>query len=1504
MSGMSNRRAVRRLGVLVFLVALAFAALPAASAMAAYPTYITSDYSASRVFRVTWWGPGQQGIPKNATLDVQYKDGASGAWKTWIYDTTNAGANFSGLYGHTYWFRTRWETAQTRSAWSGTMSLAVPYDNGSARFSSGWSSTFPRGLAFNSTVRYTSKAGASMSYTFTGKRVVLIATKGKGRGKLAVSVYKGRTRIAYRTVDTYYYATRYRAKVFDYTASTNGTYQIVVKNLGTRGRARVDVDAVAIVRPDITPPYNLSIGAPDYSKDQSPTITLDSLDNVSTAYALVASNPSMTSAKKVMDWSSTLKWDLGSAEGNKTIYARFYDEAGNWAAKSKQVVFDKTKPLVEASGDTTTPIGWPRAIDATVTDTSPLTVQIRYRPVAQSWFETATMAATGTITPPVRRYTYQIPGSATLTNVQYYVRVTDAAGNLTEMGPYAVGAKDITAPSIPTDVTTKPGDRSVSVTWTSSPETDTAGYRVWRSDAIDGEYIALGTRPDTTYVDSTALNGRTYYYAVSSIDLEGNESFRSISAAATLAQKLQSLSIELPATAIVGQSFTATVTATDDNNEPYTAGLTVALSEDGTGSLTPTSLAVPAGSGSASESFRYLANGAPAMGDVKITASVGSIATSATIAMQPVPAPTGLAAQAGDHQASLTWDALGYGVTNYRIYRATDTTPMALLATIDATSAPSYIDSSTANGDRYYYEVSGYSTDTHESLRSSAATAVLPQKLASIALQVPSSTIVGQPFTATVSATDDNGKPYTTGLTASMSEDGTGALTAPATVTIPGGSSTATGSLTYSATGSPATGSLKITATTSGAAPTSASINVLPVPAPNGLTAAAGDHKATLTWNALGYGVTNYRVYRSTATTAWTQIASVSATSAPTYVDTSTPNGDTYYYQVSGYSTATDEGLRSTSASATLQQKLASISMQLPSSAIVGQSFTATVTATDDNSKPYTRGLTATVTANGVGQLTGGPVQITAGNSTGAATFSYNAIGTVNVTATAPGPITTTGSISITAIPAPTRLRGQRHQQPQGLAEVGPDRPTPDVTEYRIWRSTATTTWAVVGTPTGAGTSSFDDTSVLNGDTYYYQISTYGPNGQAGIRSATATAVVPQQLQSLSLQLPATAIVGQSFTATVTATDDNGKPYTRGFTTTLTAPGPGTLTTAPKPIVVGSGSSTGTAISVLRRDRCCPGDGDERFGHRHGEHHNPANASANRAHGRHDRCAQGPTHVDEVAVRRRHRIPPLSFVGYDAHVRVTRQRDLVGDHELRRHLCPGWRDLLLPGCRLRSGYQRERAFDRGSGRRTATTRLAVAPAAGVRDRGTVVHRDGHGHRRQRQRVQGSADGGADRGRRGRSLAHGLRHPREHQHDERRTDVQGDRLGGRGHREDHRDGAGLHHDVGDDDVRTAARTDRSHRYGWRPQGCADVERRRVRHHSLPHLPFVDQHAGVCARHQYCGDVEPELRRLLRAERRHVHLSGGGLQCRRRRGRPGHERAGHAAAEVGVDRRVDG
>jgi Tol biopolymer transport system component len=74
--------------------------LPPTSSMTALPTTSPSPFS------VQWSGAdaGPSGI---LGYDVQVKDGVGGAWTIWLNQTSSTSANYSGIGGHTYFFRVR-----------------------------------------------------------------------------------------------------------------------------------------------------------------------------------------------------------------------------------------------------------------------------------------------------------------------------------------------------------------------------------------------------------------------------------------------------------------------------------------------------------------------------------------------------------------------------------------------------------------------------------------------------------------------------------------------------------------------------------------------------------------------------------------------------------------------------------------------------------------------------------------------------------------------------------------------------------------------------------------------------------------------------------------------------------------------------------------------------------------------------------------------------------------------------------------------------------------------------------------------------------------------------------------------------------------------------------------------------------------------------------------------------------------------------------------------------
>jgi fibronectin type 3 domain-containing protein/glucose/arabinose dehydrogenase len=123
----------------------------------------------------------------------------------------------------------------------------------------------------------------------------------------------------------------------------------------------------------------------------------------------------------------------------------------------------------------------------------------------------------------------------------YYYKVSsvDQAGNESAMSAYATGTRvpppDFVAPDAPTSISATGQLNGIKVTWAANTEPDLAGYRLYRSTTLNGEYTLLTSGQlvlGQTFVD-TSVGIRTYYYKVVAIDNSGNTSAASASASAT-----------------------------------------------------------------------------------------------------------------------------------------------------------------------------------------------------------------------------------------------------------------------------------------------------------------------------------------------------------------------------------------------------------------------------------------------------------------------------------------------------------------------------------------------------------------------------------------------------------------------------------------------------------------------------------------------------------------------------------------------------------------------------------------------------------------------------------------------------------------------------------------------------------------------------------------------------------------------------------------------------------
>lgn len=79
-------------------------------------------------------------------------------------------------------------------------------------------------------------------------------------------------------------------------------------------------------------------------------------------------------------------------------------------------------------------------------------------------------------------------------------------------------------PTAPKNLYSITGDNRVDLAWDKNTERDLDYYNVYYSSSYNGAYIYLGSSTTNYYIDYTARNGITYYYAVTAVDRAGNES--------------------------------------------------------------------------------------------------------------------------------------------------------------------------------------------------------------------------------------------------------------------------------------------------------------------------------------------------------------------------------------------------------------------------------------------------------------------------------------------------------------------------------------------------------------------------------------------------------------------------------------------------------------------------------------------------------------------------------------------------------------------------------------------------------------------------------------------------------------------------------------------------------------------------------------------------------------------------------------------------------------------
>jgi hypothetical protein len=150
------------------------------------------------------------------------------------------------LPGHTYQFRVRgFDDVGNAGAWAtGPVSRfsAVSERSALVRYAGRWSNATSTSSFWGGTARYSTTAGSTASYTFTGRAITWVGVAGRTRGAARVYI-DGQLKA---TINLWLPTTRTKYMIWQQTWSAPATHTITIKVVGTAGRPRVDVDGFIV----------------------------------------------------------------------------------------------------------------------------------------------------------------------------------------------------------------------------------------------------------------------------------------------------------------------------------------------------------------------------------------------------------------------------------------------------------------------------------------------------------------------------------------------------------------------------------------------------------------------------------------------------------------------------------------------------------------------------------------------------------------------------------------------------------------------------------------------------------------------------------------------------------------------------------------------------------------------------------------------------------------------------------------------------------------------------------------------------------------------------------------------------------------------------------------------------------------------------------------------------------------------------------------------------------
>ncbi|MGN0651122.1 MAG: hypothetical protein ACI4KM_11845 [Oscillospiraceae bacterium] len=431
--------------------------------------------------------------------------------------------------------------------------------------------------------------------------------------------------------------------------------------------------------------------------------------------------------------------------------------------------------------------------------------------------------------------------------------------------------------------------------------------------------------------------------------------------------------------------------------------------------------------------------------------------------------PQNVKASATDSKVTLSWDAVP-SATSYRIYRADSATGTKTL--LKGVAATAYTDTTVTAGKTYYYFVAAYNSATGKLSDYSA--------YAKVTVQTP----LAAP---TISSISTDGSSVTlnwstvTGATSyriyrADSATGTKTLLKGVSTTTYTDTTVTAGKTYYYFVAAYDSVNKKLSAYSA-----AKSIKVeTPLAAPAISAISTNGSSVTLAWNKVT-GATSYRIYRAESATGTKSL--LKAVTSTTYTDSTVTAGKTYYYFVAAYDSATAR-LSAYSAAKSIKVQTPLAAPTISAISTNGSSVTLTWNkVTGATSYRIYRAESATGTKTllkGVATTTYTDSTVTAGKTYYYFVAAYNS---------------TTGTLS--AYSAAKSIKVETPLAAPAISAISTDGSSVTLawnkitgaTSYRIYRADSAT-----GAKTllkGVATTTYTDSTVTAGKTYYYFVAAY-----------------------------------------------------------------------------------------------------------------------------------------------------------------------------------------------------------------------------------------------------------------------------------------------------------------------------------------------------------------------------------------------------------------------------